>query len=353
MANAQFTTLATSNILSNHPLASFFQCYDGLEQHMETETLKNWYALLPEQIANGLSTQRWGDLKTWYAHWLNLPDQPNVHSNFSTDAVTLTAPTTVPTEAPENTVTSEALHTTLMGLHPWRKGPFQLFGIDIDTEWRSNLKWARIAPHIDLRGKDILDVGCGNGYYGWRMLGAGARSVIGIDPSPRFVLQWGSIRRYCANQPCYVLPLGIEHLPENLNAFDVTFSMGVLYHRKSHFDHLYQLKDTLKPGGHLVLETLVIPGPEGLTLLPKSRYAKMRNVWQLPSTSTLVSWLTRCGFRNINIVDESMTTTQEQRRTPWMQFESLADFLDPEDHGKTIEGYPAPQRAVLLAEKPN
>lgn len=352
--------LSSTPPLNTHPLAQFFQLYDGLEAHMQSPGLSQWLTQLPEQIAAGLNVKRWGDIPRWYQHWQNLPTRANVTGDFTKAAVTLSAHTANHDHSSNNDNDSnrkqspdaESLKAALMGLHPWRKGPFEFFELPVDTEWRSCLKWDRIAPHVDLQDKHVLDVGCGNGYYGWRMLGAGARSVIGIDPSPRFVLQWGCVRRYCLNQPCFVLPLGIEHLPAQLQAFDITFSMGVLYHRKSHFDHLYQLKETLKPGGHLVLETLVIPGPLGMTLLPASRYAKMRNVWELPSTETLTAWLKRCGYINITLADESITTIAEQRRTDWMQFESLADFLDPEDHTKTIEGYPAPRRAVLIAQKP-
>lgn len=329
--------------LTEHEFADFYALYNGLESCLNSQTLKTWYDKLPVQLDAGLNPTRWGDLSEWLTHWRSLPNPINSTVDFKQNAVTLTT---------DDTVVQSALHTALMGLHPWRKGPFHFFGIDVDTEWRSCLKWGRIAPHLNLTDKTILDVGCGNGYYGWRMLGDKARAIIGIDPSPRFVLQWGSVKRYCPTEPNYVIPIGIEALPPQLQAFDVTFSMGVLYHRKSCFDHLQQLKDTLVPGGQLVLETLVIPGPTGMTLLPESRYAKMRNVWQLPSVGTLLSWVNRCGFQEAEVVDESTTTPAEQRRTDWMQFESLTDFLDPHDASKTIEGYPAPRRVVVLAKKP-
>ena len=40
----------------------------------------------------------------------------------------------------------------------------------------------------------------------------------------------------------------------------------------------------------------------------------------------------------------------EQRSTEWMRFDSLASALDPNDSGRTVEGWPAPERALLLAE---
>jgi tRNA (mo5U34)-methyltransferase len=104
--------------------------------------------------------------------------------------------------------------------------------------------------------------------------------------------------------------------------------------------------------GELVLETLVIEGDDRQILMPKHRYAKMRNVWFIPSCDALALWLKRCNFENVRCVDINLTTTQEQRATDWMHFESLADFLDPGDPGKTIEGYPAPRRAVFVATKP-
>jgi tRNA (mo5U34)-methyltransferase len=247
-----------------------------------------------------------------------------------------------------------ALQATLMGLHPWRKGPYNLFGLPVNTEWRSDWKWDRVAPHLDsLENRLILDVGCGNGYHCWRMLGAGARRVIGIDPSVKFVFQFQAIKNFAgADLPVDVLPLGIEHMPTQLAAFDTVFSMGILYHRRSPMDHLRELKELLRPGGQLVLETLVIEGPEGMTLVPEGRYAKMPNVWYLPTVDTLLSWMRKNGFKNPRLVDLSTTSIDEQRSTDWMTFESLQDFLDPDDHSKTVEGYPAPTRAVILAEAP-
>jgi len=158
--------------------------------------------------------------------------------------------------------------------------------------------------------------------------------------------------------------LGIEKLLRNLMPWrkgpfslygvniDTEFSMGVLYHRRSPLDHLYQLKNQLVSEGELVLETLVVEGDENTVLVPGERYAQMRNVYFIPSALALKNWLEKCGFVDVRIVDSCTTTTEEQRRTSWLTTESLADFLDPNDSSKTIEGYPAPVRAVLVARKP-
>ena len=245
------------------------------------------------------------------------------------------------------------LENKLKALHPWRKGPYDLFGIVIDTEWRSDWKWDRLKAHISpLEHRLVLDVGCGNGYHCWRMLGAGAKMVVGIDPMLLNFMQFNLIRKLHGEAPIYVLPLGVEAMPYGLKAFDTVFSMGVLYHRRSPIDHLYELRDSLRSGGELVLETLVIDGGLGEVLLPEDRYAMMRNVWFLPTCDTLVCWLARCGFKNIRVVDVTITTLEEQRRTDWMQFQSLKDFLNPNNHNLTCEGLPAPKRAIIIANSP-
>lgn len=238
----------------------------------------------------------------------------------------------------------------LRQLHPWRKGPFELFGIHIDTEWRSDWKWNRLAHAIaPLNGRTVLDVGCGSGYHSWRMRGAGAAFVVGIDPTPLFAMQFRVIQHFVRDDNVQHWPIGIDDLPDGMSCFDTAFSMGILYHRRSPIDHLLQLKGLLRPGGELVLETLVIEGDATDCLVPEGRYAKMRNVWFIPSVAMLETWLQRAGFADVRLVDVSVTSTDEQRATDWMRFESLADFLDPQDPRRTIEGYPAPRRAILIA----
>ena len=237
----------------------------------------------------------------------------------------------------------------LMKFKPWRKGPFYLHDIHIDTEWRSDFKWERLLPHISpLKGRNVLDVGCGSGYHLWRMLGEQAKFVVGIDPSQLFLTQFWAIKHFNPDPNVHLLPLGIEQMPA-LKAFDTVFSMGVLYHRRSPIDFLYQLKSQLRPGGELLLETLVIEGDENDVLLPGDRYAKMRNVWFIPSVKALTVWLKKVGFKNIRLANLDKTTFEEQRKTPWLDNESLDSFLHPDDDNKTVEGYPAPLRAIMVA----
>jgi tRNA (mo5U34)-methyltransferase len=306
-----------------------------------------WVELLLPRIEARFQEGRHGDWPAWMQLLGELPKVVPTRLDFAQNAVRIEGDTDC------DGATRRSIETALRRLHPWRKGPYDIHGIFIDAEWRSDLKWRRLEGAIaPLAGRRVLDVGCGNGYHAWRMLGAGAKSVIGIDPTLLSVVQFLAVRHFAGDWPVAVLPLGIEDVPAETRAFDTVFSMGVLYHRRSPFDHLVELKGCLRPGGELVLETLVVEGEAGRVLVPEGRYAQMRNVWFVPSPPTLSSWLTRAGFRQARLIDVSPTTTQEQRSTGWMRFQSLADFLDPEDPSRTIEGHPAPRRAIFLAEAP-
>jgi tRNA (mo5U34)-methyltransferase len=241
----------------------------------------------------------------------------------------------------------------LLKLSPWRKGPFDVGGVHIDSEWRSDLKWQRVRDGIaPLKGRNVLDVGCGNGYYALQMRAAGASSVIGIDPTLLYLVQFLAVNQFLQDASTFLLPLRLHELPLPAKRFDTTFSMGVLYHQRSPVEHIRQLRDTLRPEGQLVLETLYVPGDESYACTPADRYARMRNVWLLPTIAELSTWLRRSGFKDVQVVDQSRTSTDEQRSTEWMTFESLADALDPADPSKTVEGWPAPQRVVVTASAP-
>ncbi|WP_062810553.1 MULTISPECIES: tRNA 5-methoxyuridine(34)/uridine 5-oxyacetic acid(34) synthase CmoB [Alcanivorax] len=314
-------------------------CERGLEPLFSPQILSAVMVLSRQRLVE----RPHGDLPRWMAALDALPAGP---TNCALDQNTLT----IGRAGEQN---EEAVKLALQGLIPWRKGPFEFFGVPVETEWRSDWKWQRVAPHLSsLQGRRILDVGCGSGYHCWRMAAAGASCVVGIDPTILFLVQYLAVRRFAPDLPVWFLPLRMEELPAEGGQFDTVFSMGVLYHRRSPLDHLLELKGALCAGGELVLETLVVEGDECTVLMPQDRYAMMRNVFFLPSVAMLSRWLERCGFVDVRCVDESNTSVQEQRSTDWMRFQSLPDFLDPEDHSLTREGYPAPRRAVLVARKP-
>ena len=307
-----------------------------LELNFDKEVI----ALLKERTSKKLVNPIQGDYPRWFDAYNALPDIENCRVKKSMNAITCQS-----LEAK-----TEQIKNGYQGLAPWRKGPFDMFDVYIDSEWQSFMKWNRIEKKLpNLKDKIILDVGCGNGYYLFRMAELNPLLLMGIDPGLLQVMQFWSIEKYRKSQAC-VLPLGIESVPEKMKCFDVVFSMGVFYHRKSPIHHIMELSNLLIKGGSLVLETLVVDGDENTCLLPSNRYAQMRNVWFLPSIKMLEIMLKRNGFENIDCIDVTETTTQEQRTTKWMPFHSLNEFLN-KSQDKTIEGYAVPKRATLVAIK--
>ena len=315
--------------------------YHHLFDRLKQAGFDVWVEDLQQQSADWMIHH--GDYSRWNNALFSLPDIDQACLEFLSPAVTIKG------ECAEQ----QNLMNALQGLKPWRKGPFQFGDVYIDTEWRSNLKWARVAPHLaQLKGRKILDIGAGNGYYSWKMLEHNPELVVAIEPSVLFNFQFMAVQKYLSAPNLTMLPIGIEKLPETMNWFDTVFSMGVLYHRRSPIDHLMHIRGLLNSGGQICLETLVINGDINDVLVPQDRYARMRNVWFLPSVPALENWLRRCGYKNIRTVDVSATTIEEQRSTEWMQFESLSECLHSSNPEMTVEGLPAPLRATILAEKP-
>lgn len=249
-------------------------------------------------------------------------------------------------------VRTSELRKTLLSMWPWRKGPFRLYGIDIETEWRSDLKWNRVIPHLKpLNGRHILDIGSSNGYYMFRMTEHNPAVVMGIEPYTNFYMQFLLLNSIAKIDNIFTLPLRFEEMIGITKKFNTVFCMGILYHRRSPIDFLREIFSMMTADGELVLETLIIEGEEHISLVPEERYAKMPNVYFIPTVPVLLSWLRKAGFRNPRCVDITRTDFSEQRRTEWVNTESLADFLDPADRSKTVEGYPAPVRCVIIAEK--
>ena len=324
-----------------------------------------WLANLPQWLSDIKDKRKYAHAPAYLSSVENLPQLDIKNVDLNSDVLTID---TQLTEGQNKQIT--ALMKQLM---PWRKGPFQIGTGDnkvfIDTEWHSDWKWNRVAPHLGtLEGRYVLDVGGGSGYHGWRMAGAGAKQGIIIDPSCLFYHQFMAIRHFVSGFDAdtdedktgvgyrtHYIPVGLEELPSSSDQgnqlFDTVFCMGVLYHRQSPFEHLHQLRNQLIKGGQLVLETLVVEGDKNTVLVPHDRYAKMNNVYFLPSVAALTGWLEKVGFSDVKCVDIDITSTEEQRATDWMTYQSLKDFLDPNDPTKTIEGYPAPMRATLIATK--
>lgn len=319
------------NLVANHSKLKIDHCLSDLHQ-----------LILAKEKRLALD---YGLEKTCREEFQKLPDLQPSEVNLSSDWIKIGSRTDI------SDGDYKRLYNVLENFSPWRKGPFDLFGIKIDTEWVSYIKWNRLKNKISpLTGKKVLDIGCSSGYYMMRMLEQKPSMILGVDPQILFYYQFLALKKYIDIPDIYYIPGTLEELPTFQKYFDTIFSMGILYHRKSPVEALQNIHKNLRKNGELVLETLIIDGNSDTALFPVNRYAKMKNVYFIPTVKCLESWLKRAKFTDIKTVDISLTTTEEQRNTKWINTESLEDFIDPSDPSKTVEGYPAPLRVVITAK---
>lgn len=237
-----------------------------------------------------------------------------------------------------------------LALKPWRKGPFRINELFIDSEWQSFVKFNLLKPYLsELSGKVVADVGCNNGYYMFKMLEFSPAKLVGFDPSTRTFLQFRLLNALAKTPINYEL-LGIESVPAYAHKFDIIFCLGVIYHRSDPVKMLKELKASLNKGGVVFLDTLFIEDEREIALVPRQTYSKIANIYFVPSVSALRNWCERAGFVGFKVLASKATDTFEQRQTAWSEGYSLQDFLNPANSNLTCEGYPAPKRVYVRLE---
>ena len=284
--------------------------------------------------------------------WKNiLPYQEAIKSLPSYDEISTSLADKVEIQISNlTTAQSEQIKQTALLMKPWRKGPFQINDLFIDTEWQSQIKYNLLEPHFNLKDKIVGDIGCNNGYYLFRMLTQEPKKLIGFDPSAIYCSQFQFINHFIKSDIVYEL-LGVEHVEFYEHKFDTLFCLGVLYHRSDPVTMLKSLFKGLHKGGELILDTFMIDGEGEMCLTPKDRYSKIPNIYFVPTINALTNWCLRAGFESVEVLETVVTDHNEQRKTEWIEGQSLEDFLDPNDITKTIEGYPAPKRVYIKALK--
>ena len=292
---------------------------------------------------NAIRTER----QKWMT-WKNIAPLREAIDQLPNISATVTLGNTVTLQS-DAAVDIDALEKTARLMMPWRKGPFDLFGLFIDTEWCSDQKYNFLRPHFNLRDKKVADIGCNNGYM-FRFLEDAPKKIVGFDPSALFKSQFDLINHFVKSDIVYEL-LGVEHLPFYEEKFDVIFCLGVLYHRSDPIAMLKALFQGLEKGGEVYLDTFIIEGDDAHALCPQGAYSKITNVYFVPTLKALENWCIRAGFTGFEVLGTVVTTLNEQRKTDWIESQSLEDFLDPDDSTKTVEGYPAPLRGYVRIKK--
>lgn len=289
-----------------------------------------------------LTWLQWKDIKPMREALNALPKIENITFSLE-DIVTLNA-------LHVNDLDKETIKQCALALKPWRKGPFEVFGTFIDTEWQSFIKYNLLEPYFNLEGKVVGDIGCNNGYYLFRMLSQQPKKLVGFDPSALYKTQFDFINHFMKSEIVYEM-LGVEHLPAYEHKFDMLFCLGVLYHRSDPVQTLKALYQGLNPNGELILDTFMIDGESPVALCPATSYSKIPNVYFVPTIPALTNWLERAKFRDIELLEIKKTDANEQRKTEWIYGESLEHFLDPTNPELTIEGFPAPKRVYIKAKR--
>ena len=284
----------------------------------------------------------WKNIRPYQEAIASLPKYENLHVSYG-DAVTVNIDNLSALEA-------EQIEETARLMLPWRKGPFAINTLFIDSEWQSHIKYNLLEPHFDLEDKIVGDIGCNNGYYLFRMLAHKPKKLIGFDPSAIYYSQFQFMNHFIQSEIVYEL-LGVEHVEFYEHQFDVLFCLGVLYHRSDPVAMLKSLYKGLNKGGELILDTFMIDGDEEICLTPKDRYSKIPNIYFVPTVPALINWCHRAGFKDVEVLETMVTESNEQRKTDWIETQSLEDFLDPDNPTKTVEGYPAPKRVYIKAHK--
>lgn len=301
--------------------------------------------LARRQIHRKQLTSRKKGVLRYSLPWQSIKDIRAQHLELDGDKVIIGAPDEI------NDSERDLVHRAMTTFIPWRKGPYRVFGIDIDAEWQSFRKWNRLLPELpDLQDKIIADIGASNGYYMFRMAAHKPKAVVGFEPYLHHYFTFQSLNSMAGLNNLHQELLGVEDMTLFSKSFDVVFLMGVLYHRISPLDSLKEVKKAMKPGATLIVESQAIPGEEPMALFPDGRYAKVPGTYFVPTGACLCNWLRRAGFSRVKLFCQHPMSSIEQRRTDWMTFESYSDFIDPLNEKLTVEGYPAPIRVFCKAE---
>jgi len=111
--------------------------------------------------------------------------------------------------------------------------------------------------HVDLNGREVLDVGCGGGLLAVAMAAGGAR-VHGLDTSPAAL---AAARARSANGPCgdrlrWQQGSVQQHAREHEACYDVITCMEMLEHVAEPDGVVAACARLLRPGGHAFFSTL-------------------------------------------------------------------------------------------------
>jgi tRNA (mo5U34)-methyltransferase len=159
-----------------------------------------------------------------------------------------------------------ALEEQIAALGPWFHNLYLPDGTQTAPEHPlgdyPTYKWKVLAPHLpaDLRGWQVLDVGCNAGFYSFELARRGAR-VKAIDSDERYLAQatWAA-RQYGLEDCIGFERMQVYDLARRREKYDLVLFMGVFYHLRYPLLGLDIVAQKVRR--LMVFQTLMMPGEE-------------------------------------------------------------------------------------------
>ncbi|MBN2198751.1 MAG: methyltransferase domain-containing protein [Candidatus Aminicenantes bacterium] len=121
-------------------------------------------------------------------------------------------------------------------------------------EYESSEKhWALFFAPKEVRGKSVLDGGCGTGIFSVIFARNGAAKVTGIDISPGSLETARSLAERFGLKNTEFRREDMLHLPFSPDSFDIIWAWGSVHHTTDPFGAIAGLLRLLKPGGSILL----------------------------------------------------------------------------------------------------
>ena len=106
----------------------------------------------------------------------------------------------------------------------------------------------------DIKGKAILDIGCGYGWFEWNAFKKGAKEITGVEISESNL---STIKKYIKNKKFTPLVGHATEIPSGKNIYDTVVAWEVIEHipNKSENQFFHEVNRVLKKGGSFYIST--------------------------------------------------------------------------------------------------
>ena len=109
-----------------------------------------------------------------------------------------------------------------------------------------------VLKSIGIKGKDVLDLGCGGGYHTFHIKELGAKSVVGLDISRDFISEANKVLKTRPDVGIKFIEADASKMPLFDGIFDVVFSNFVIHYFEDSSEIFKEISRVLKPRGYFV-----------------------------------------------------------------------------------------------------